>query len=139
MVRLASRREVRPPVQSPSTSPSLCGSRIRPGFPVIKAAIPKIKVKEIPLILGRTQCIICVGEERLPYASRMRSFKRVSHMMDHVENVHLRHERDEGRFVCRYPQCALFGDFLSSLDAFKKHVQQVHGAESSETDLERTM
>jgi hypothetical protein len=132
MVRLASRREVRPPVQLPSTSSSLCGSSIRPGFPVIKAAVPKIEVKEIPLILGRTQCIFCVGEERLPYASRMRSFKRVSHMMDHVENVHLRHERDKGRFVCRHPQCALFGDFLTSFDAFKKHVQQVHGVKLRE-------
>ncbi|KAL7940094.1 hypothetical protein V8C42DRAFT_338600 [Trichoderma barbatum] len=57
----------------------------------------------------------------------MSSFKRVSHMMDHVENVHLRHGGSDGRFVCCHPKCAILGDFLINLDAFKKHVQQVHG------------
>ncbi|KID73434.1 FluG domain-containing protein, partial [Metarhizium brunneum ARSEF 3297] len=127
MVLLASRREVRPPAHSPSPSPRLYGSGIRGNTPDTKPVSPKVNVDEVPLILGKAQCIYCVGENQLPYNTRMRSFNRVSHMMDHVENVHLKHERDGGRFVCRHPQCTHLGDFLISLDAFKYHVQQVHG------------
>jgi hypothetical protein len=43
---------------------------------------------EIPLICKKTQCIFCIGNERYSYEKRTRSFRRISHMMDHVENVH---------------------------------------------------
>jgi hypothetical protein len=48
----------------------------------------------------------------------MRTFKRVSHMMDHVEKVHLRHEPSAPSFVCRHPQCKHLGNFLTSLGDF---------------------
>ncbi|KAJ6439024.1 Vegetative incompatibility protein HET-E-1 [Purpureocillium lavendulum] len=68
-----------------------------------------------------------VGDEQLPYVVQMRAFNRASHMMDHVEKVHLRHEPSRTRFLCRHPQCKHLGDFLTSLDHFKNHVQTVHG------------
>ncbi|KJK84973.1 hypothetical protein H633G_11198 [Metarhizium anisopliae BRIP 53284] len=125
MVLLASCREVRRPTVS--TSSSLCQGSIRPGSPDIKPAVPNVKVEEIPVVLGETQCIYCVGEEQLPYSRRMRSFGRKSHMWDHVENLHLKYERKDGPFTCPHPHCRPLGDSLRSLTTFKNHVQRVHG------------
>ncbi|KHO10722.1 hypothetical protein MAA_11680 [Metarhizium robertsii ARSEF 23] len=139
MVLLASRREVRSPAQSSSTSTLLHGSNTRGGSPDIKPVMPNVNVKEIPLVLGNTQCIYCVGQEQLPYNRRMRPFKRVSHMMDHVEKVLLRHEHQEGTFVCRHPQCEHLGDFLISLDAFKDRVHRVHGVKLRASKPQETL
>ncbi|RSL39172.1 hypothetical protein CEP54_016360, partial [Fusarium duplospermum] len=57
-----------------------------PGPPAVEA------VESFPLVLEKTQCIYCVGDEQLSHADRTRKFSRVSHMMDHVERVHLRRE-----------------------------------------------
>ncbi|KAJ6437505.1 hypothetical protein O9K51_10064 [Purpureocillium lavendulum] len=121
MVRLAARREVRRPRSSSPSSTSDDSPACSPD------PEPLPKVEEIPLVLGKTQCIYCVGDEQQPYVTRMRAFARVSHMMDHVEKVHLRHEASLTRFVCRHPQCKHLGDFLTSLGHFKNHVQTVHG------------
>ncbi|KAJ6437937.1 cell cycle control protein cwf16 [Purpureocillium lavendulum] len=121
MVCLASRREVR----TARPTPPLC--EIGDSHASSPDPEPLPKTEEIPLVLGKTQCIYCVGDEQLPYVVRMRTFNRVSHMMDHVENVHLRHERARPRLVCRHPQCSHLGDFLTSLDHFKNHVQTMHG------------
>src|SRR5258706_1459817 len=43
---------------------------------------------EFPVVCSKTQCIICIGNERLSHEQRTRTFRRVSHMWDHVENVH---------------------------------------------------
>jgi hypothetical protein len=51
---------------------------------------------EFPLVCEKTQCIICIGNEQLPYKQRTRTFRRVSHMMDHVENLHLSKLRSMG-------------------------------------------
>ncbi|PQE10713.1 hypothetical protein CJF30_00011444 [Rutstroemia sp. NJR-2017a BBW] len=68
---------------------------------------------EFPVICAKTQCIICIGNERLSYEQRTRSFRRVAHMWDHVENVHLRAE----------------GLVLDNLMYFKSHVAKAHGIE----------
>jgi hypothetical protein len=120
LVRLASRREVRP----------LRPSRVK--ITSSRESSPdnehsSLKTEEVPLVLGRTQCIYCVGDGRLPYRYRMRTFKRVSHMMDHVEKVYLRHEPSAPSFVYRYPRCKHLGNFLTSLDDFKDHVKTVYG------------
>lgn len=102
MVLLASRTEVRRP--TPSTSNSLSQGSIRPGSPDITPAVPNVKVEEVPLVLGETQCIYCVGEEKLPYSRCIRSFGRKSHTWDHVENLHLRYERKVRPFTCPHPR-----------------------------------
>lgn len=124
MVRLAGCREVRRPQ---SVSPHNASRESSPELAETELLIKPEPFKDIPLLLGKTQCIYCVGDERLTPAARMRKFKRVSHMMDHVENVHLRHEKGNAKFVCRHPECRHLGDFLTSLDHFKNHVQTVHG------------
>jgi hypothetical protein len=120
MVRLAARREVRQPRSMASED------NTRESSPEV-APDPEPERAVIPLLLSKTQCIYCVGDERLTHEARMRKFKRVSHMMDHVENVHLRHEKGKASFVCRHPVCRHLGNFLTSLDHFKNHVQTVHG------------
>lgn len=124
MVRLAACREARRPRSVPSHEASKeCSPEVADA-----EQAPKLEpFEDFPLLLEKTQCIYCVGDAQLPYAARIRKFKRVSHMMDHVENVHLRHEKGKAKFVCRHPECRHLGDFLTSLDHFKNHVQTVHG------------
>ena len=83
---------------------------------------------QVPRKIGRKQCIFCVGDETLTYKDRMRTFSRVSHMMDHVENVHLRRIPVAGTFVCHHPDCKPLGNFLTSLEEFKSHVLRIHGS-----------
>jgi hypothetical protein len=81
---------------------------------------------EFPLVCKKTQCIICIGNERLPYAQRTRTFKRVSHMWDHVERIHLKGVDPEKMIKCRHPVCNSQGLVLTNLVRFKIHVQTVH-------------
>ncbi|KAH8595299.1 hypothetical protein B0O99DRAFT_709471 [Bisporella sp. PMI_857] len=46
--------------------------------------------RKFPLVCEKTRCIFCIGNVRLSYEQRTRTFTRVSHMMGHVENLHLR-------------------------------------------------
>ena len=122
LVLLASRREVRQPrMPSPSPPPESYDTETPTEYNQPE------QPAEIPLVLRKKQCIFCVGDEQLSHADRLREFSRVSHMMTHVENVHLKHKRRQGRFLCQHPHCKHLGDFLTSLDHFKNHVQQVHG------------
>ena len=123
MVSLASQREMRQPRSS-----TLCEGSPTKGFPaVVPAEVPPLKVEEVPLILARTQCIFCVGDERLSRKDRMRSFSNVGNMMSHVDNVHFKRKPVVGKFVCEHPNCKPLGDFLRDVDHFKNHVQTVHG------------
>ncbi|KJZ69134.1 hypothetical protein HIM_11481 [Hirsutella minnesotensis 3608] len=101
MVLLASRREVR---QQPRPSPP-CEEDNREGSP---DAEPLPKLEEIPLVLRKTQCIYCVGDEQLAYVDRVRAFNRVSHMMDHVEKVHLRHEHPAPDSFAAIPSASIW-------------------------------
>lgn len=85
---------------------------------------PFPQLDEFPLILGEKQCIFCIGNERYTYDRRTRTFKRVSHMWDHVENVHLRHL--DQPITCDHPVCKAQGLAFPSVTLFKNHVAMVH-------------
>ena len=72
---------------------------------------------EFPLVCVKTQCIICIGNEQLPYKQRTRAFRRVSHMMDHVENLHLSKLLADQMIICHHSVCKAEGLVLKS-DAF---------------------
>jgi hypothetical protein len=103
------------------------------------AAAPQVLVKkepdpepfpqphDFPLVCQKTQCIICIGNERLPYEERTRAIRRVSHMMDHVENLHLSKQPADQRIVCHHPVCKADGLVLNHMMYFKYHVATVHG------------
>jgi hypothetical protein len=82
---------------------------------------------EFPLVCEKTQCIICIGNEQLPYKQRTRTFRCVSHMMDHVENLHLSKLPADQRIICYHSVCKAKGLVLKSVIHFKNHVVTVHG------------
>ena len=82
---------------------------------------------EFPLVYEKTQYIICIGNERLSYEQRTRTFKRVSHIWDHVEDIHLSKLIIEGPFICHYPVYKARGWVVNNVMWFKNHVARVHG------------
>jgi hypothetical protein len=80
-----------------------------------------------PLVCQKTQCIFCIRNERLSYEERTRAFRRVSHMMDHVENLHLSKQPADQRIICHHPVCKAEGLVLNHVMHFKHHVATVHG------------
>lgn len=73
----------------------------------------------VPLIHSENQCLYCLDKKRPPYKRRIRTFKQVSHMVDLMEEVHLKYEREEAMFACPYPHCKQMADSLTFLDRFK--------------------
>ncbi|RFU29061.1 hypothetical protein B7463_g7279, partial [Scytalidium lignicola] len=119
MITLASRQEfqTRKPLSPPASK-----------YPIKNESSPDPSPtpEEFPLACKKTQCIICIGNEQLSYEQRMRTFKRVSHMWDHVENVHLRHIPTNRPIICVHPVCKDQGVILSDIVLFKNHVERVH-------------
>jgi hypothetical protein len=56
----------------------------------------------------------------------MRKFRRVSHMMDYVEDRHLRHISVNERIPCHHPLCKAEGLMLHNAMHFKNRVATVH-------------
>jgi hypothetical protein len=73
------------------------------------------------LICKKIQCIFCVGNEALSYEQRTRKFRRVSHIWDHVENIHLRKVPAEQRIICHHPIYKAKGLPLEGVQDFKNH------------------
>ena len=117
MVALASRQEVATP--QPRESASI-GILVKKENLDVEAE-PMV---DLPLWCTKTQCIFCIGNERLSLEQRTREFSRVAHMMDHVENVHLSQYSLGQRIRCYHIRCKT--DFQDVMQ-FKNHVQLVHG------------
>jgi hypothetical protein len=119
MVALCSRREVPPPKQRLPTShqDSVKEESLGPESP---------DPEPFPLLCAKTQCPICIGDNRLTYSCRTFRYKRPSHMMDHVERAH-RRVLVEKTISCRHPVCKSSRLVLKNLMHFKNHVQTVHG------------
>jgi hypothetical protein len=122
MTALASRQE--PQTRKPQPAPA-CGVLVKKEpSPPPPSPDPFPQLDEFPLILGKTQCIFCIGNERYTYDKRTRAFKRVSHMWDHIENLHLKHL--DQQIPCDHPVCKAQGVVLKSVMLFKNHVAIVH-------------
>ena len=87
---------------------------------------PFLPASKFPVVCEKTQCIFCIGNEALSYGQRTRKFRRVSHMWDHVENIHLRGVPAEQRIICHHPVCKAKGELLNNVMRFKNHVAKVH-------------
>ena len=87
---------------------------------------PPPQLPKFPVVCEKTQCIFCLGNEQLSYKQRTFAFSRVSHMMDHVERVHLKHQSIVERVFCHHPVCMSRGLVLNNVQHFKSHVQKEH-------------
>ncbi|KFY65136.1 hypothetical protein V496_02779 [Pseudogymnoascus sp. VKM F-4515 (FW-2607)] len=123
MIALASRQE--PQTRMPRyTSPHEDPVKKEPLSPA-PSAEPFPQLDEIPFTLGKDQCIFCIGNEQYSYEKRTRTFKRTSHLWDHVENVHLQHL--DAVTACGHHVCKAQGLVLNNVTEFKIHVKEVHG------------
>ena len=122
MIALASRQELqtRKPRSAPSYKDPLKEESLA------SALDPFLPPSKFPLVCEKTQCIFCIGNERLSYEQRTRTFRRVSHMMDHVENLHFRKVSLNARIICDHPVCKAQGLVLNNVMHFKHHVATVH-------------
>jgi hypothetical protein len=121
MTALASRQEFQTHKPRLAPAPQVLIKKERPD------PDPFPQPHEFPLVCEKTQCIICIGNEQLPYKQRTRAFRRVSHMMDHVENLHLSKLLADQMIICHHPVCKAKGLVLKSVMHFKNHVATVHG------------
>ncbi|PQE19423.1 hypothetical protein CJF30_00009884 [Rutstroemia sp. NJR-2017a BBW] len=101
----------------------------RASLPALKQQTPSPlpQLPEFAVVCEKTQCIFCLGNELLSYEQRTFTFSRVSHMMDHVERVHLKHQSVTERVICHHPVCMSSGLVLKNVNHFKHHVQVEHG------------
>ncbi|PQE19655.1 hypothetical protein CJF31_00010054 [Rutstroemia sp. NJR-2017a BVV2] len=79
-----------------------------------------------PLVCKKTQCIICIGDDRSTYEYRTRTYATPHKMMNHVDS-HLKEVPKSQRISCTHPVCQSEGLVLQHLQHFKNHVQTVHG------------
>jgi hypothetical protein len=120
MTALASRQEIqtRKPLPTPAYTDPIKKESPAP------TPDPFPQLDEFPLSLGKTQCIFCIGNEQYSYDQRTRAFKRVAHMWDHVENIHLKYL--DQQIPCGHSVCKAQGVVLNSVMLFKNHVAIVH-------------
>jgi hypothetical protein len=119
MVALCSRREDPRPKQP---LPTFCQDLIKEESPEPESLDPEL----FPLVCEKTQCPICIGDERLAYSSRTFCYKRPSHMMDHVERAHLQKIPPGQQIDCYHPVCKSEGLVLNNIMHFKNHVANIH-------------
>ena len=82
---------------------------------------------EIPLVYNKTQYIFYIGNERYSYEKHTCSFRRVSHMIDYVGNVHLKYQAANKKIICHHLVYKSEGLVLDHVNHFKNHVARVHG------------
>lgn len=83
---------------------------------------------QFPLLMQKTQCPCCIGNESMLVPERTFSYSRPAKMNDHFDREHLRKlkERDS-QITCEHPKCKEQGLKLENLNHFRNHVQRVHG------------
>jgi hypothetical protein len=109
-----------------------------------QSALHEVSVKEespapdpFPLLMQKTQCPRCIGDQRLPYETRVFPYCRPSVMNDHFDREHLedlKEKEQRDRIFCDHPKCKEEGVKLRNLDHFRAHVMNVHGIELRPSD-----
>ena len=104
------------------------GPRARREHDAVKteASDDAIEDGDFPLECQPSQCLFCLGNRRKSYRERVFAYKRVNHMLNHIEK-HKRYPRDEiDSTPCPHPLCRGSGVSLRGAEAFKAHVKKVH-------------
>ncbi|OAQ58761.1 FluG domain-containing protein [Pochonia chlamydosporia 170] len=80
-----------------------------------------------PLLMLKTQCPRCIGDNALSIGERTFSYCRPAVMNDHFDREHLDTMKRSDIIVCNHPKCRDADLKLTSLDHFRNHVARVHG------------
>ena len=83
-----------------------------------------------PLLMSKTQCPRCIGDESQSYKERTFSYCRTAVMNDHFDREHLKMMEElehDNLIFCDHPKCKEEGVKLKHLDHFRNHVQTIHG------------
>ena len=79
-----------------------------------------------PIQCPGTQCLFCLGDDRLTPEIRTRCFKNTYTLTRHVHAQHLRHIPPKSPIPCRHPHCQVVKYECKDVDHFKLHALQVH-------------
>ncbi|RYP48545.1 hypothetical protein DL768_005584 [Monosporascus sp. mg162] len=82
---------------------------------------------KFPLLMQRTQCPRCIGDEGLSYKERTFQYCRPTVMYDHFDRTHAKHMSVVKQMVCNHPKCKGEALRFEHLDHFKNHVERIYG------------
>ncbi|KAN0087176.1 Protein of unknown function (DUF3435) domain containing protein [Elaphomyces granulatus] len=112
---------------------ALCDKRETVKREIRRRAPAVVMVKEtppepdpFPLLMQRTQCPRCIGDEGLSYEERTFKYCRPSVMYDHFDREHAKQLRGQ-QFSCNHPRCKGEAPEFMDLNYFKNHVKRIHG------------
>ncbi|KAA6415050.1 MAG: hypothetical protein FRX48_01801 [Lasallia pustulata] len=134
---LSDREELRRRIQAIKARADLCNRREtqRRGQPKSTAkqeesegAVKESKEdakEKFPMVCRPTQCLFCLGDERLPYLHRVFEYAKPNRMMNEV-GKHLERLAPEDQVPCPHPQCKAAGLVLPTVMDLKNHTATVH-------------
>jgi hypothetical protein len=80
-----------------------------------------------PLLMQRTQCPRCIGDEGLSYEERTFQYCRPAVMSDYFDRAYAKHISVAKQMVYNHPKCKGGALKFEHLDHFKNHVDRIHG------------
>jgi hypothetical protein len=80
-----------------------------------------------PLLMERTQCPRCVGDEGQSYEERTFRYCRPAVMYDHFDREHIKELQEAEQISCNHPKCRGEALQFKHLNHFKNHVERIHG------------
>jgi hypothetical protein len=99
-----------------------------------RRAQAEISIKEespepdiFPLLMERTQCPRCIGNEGQSIQERTFKYCRPAAMYDHFDREHVKELRSAKQISCNHPKCKSESLEFSDLNHFKNHIERVHG------------
>lgn len=85
-----------------------------------------VSLFSLPLECNPSQCLFCIGDERLPPEHRTFCWSRPAKMMDHIEDQHLKSLALDAKILCPHPRCRESGVVLDGVSHFKSHALGIH-------------
>lgn len=75
-----------------------------------------------PTVFADQVCLVCIGNDQLSKAERLRSFARKCTVQKHLK-IHIKQGLFDQEFECRHPNCS---EKLEGLNHFMNHAARVH-------------
>lgn len=122
-------------IQATELMTALCGKQETAKRDYIRQrAVADVLVKEefpeqdiFPLLMQRTQCPRCIGNEAQTVAERTFRYCRPAVMYDHFDREHVQELKSANQILCHHPKCKGGSLEFQDINQFKNHVERVHG------------